>query len=100
MPAFKRWEPWEDHLVLKGERTTASDTELARKLCRTPHAVRIRRHRIAALGRPCDRWTEDQDKAVTEHWKGFNEFAASIGRTTHHVMERGAYLARRESLRG
>ena len=97
MPALKRWEPWEDTLVLKGERTTAADTALARRLIRTPKAILVRRHRIAALGRPHDRWTKEQDEAVTEHWERFNEFCASIGRTSHHVMERGAYLARRRA---
>ena len=97
MPALKRWEPWEDALVLESERTTAADTALARRLIRTPTAVRVRRWRISPLGRPCDRWTEEQDKAVTEHWERFNEFCASIGRTSHHTMERGAYLARRRA---
>ena len=97
MPALKRWEPWEDALVLQSERTTQADTELARKLCRTPTAGRIRRQRVSPLGRPHDRWTPAQDEAVTEHWERFNEFCASIGRTSHHVMECGAYLARRRA---
>ena len=82
---------------LQSERTTAADTALARKLCRTPIAVRIRRWRISPLGRPCERWTPAQDEAVTEHWERCNAFCASIGRTTHHVMERGAILARRRA---
>ena len=98
MPALKRWEPWEDAIVLKGERTAESDTKIARRLIRTPTAVRVRRQRLAPLGRPCERWTPAQDEAVTEHWERFNAFCASIGRTSHHVMERGAYLARRRAI--
>ena len=54
MPYFKRWEPWEDQIVLNGDRSAASDTTIARKLCRTPKAVLVRRTRIAPLGRPCE----------------------------------------------
>ena len=97
MPAWKRWEPWEDALVLESKRTTAADTALARRLIRTPTAVRIRRNRIAALGRPHDRWTKEQDKAVTEHYQRFTEFCDSIGRLPHHVMGRGWILARRRA---
>ncbi len=97
MPALKRWEPWEDALVLESERTTAADTALARRLIRTPKAILVRRARISPLGIKHERWTPAQDEAVTEHWERFNEFCASIGRTSHHVMERGAYLARRRA---
>ena len=97
MPALKRWEPWEDALLRQGERTTAADTALGRRLGRSPKAVRVRRSRIDPLGRPHERWTPAQDEAVTEHYRRFNEFARSIGRTTHHVMERGAILARRRA---
>ena len=100
MPAFKRWLPWEDALVLKGERTTAADTALARRLIRTPTAVRVHRARIASAGRSHERWTAEQDEAVTEHYRQFCEFCSSIGRTSHHVMERGAYLARRRATGG
>ena len=79
MPALKRWEPWEDALLRQGERTTAADTALGRRLGRSPKAVRVRRSRIDPLGRPHERWTPAQDEAVTEHYRRFNEFAAASG---------------------
>ena len=97
MPYFKRWEPWEDALVLNGERTTASDTKIGRVLGRTATAVRVRRSKIAALGRPHDRWSPDEDEAVVEHYRAFREFSASIGRLPHHVSARGWLLERRRA---
>ena len=97
MLSRKRWEPWEDALVLEGERTREADIALAREICRSPNAVRVHRARIASVGRPHERWTPEEDEAVTDHYARFCEFCESIGRTSHHVMERGAILARRRA---
>ena len=62
----KRWEPWEDALVLKCERTGKAKAALGRRLGRTQTALRVRRSRIGPALRTHTRWTPEQDEAVAE----------------------------------
>ena len=101
MGARKRWMPWEDALLRECERTEEAYTALARRLCRTLIAVKVRKAKQCPLGIKHERWTPEQDAMVRELYARrralHREMEAAIGRPAHHVVARGEMLAWREA---
>ena len=85
---LKRWEPWEEELVIRCPPDGAATAALARRLCRTPNAIRCRRHALNTAPDRYSRWSAEEDAAILEWWNEGRALAKRLGKPLHHLTAR------------